>query len=158
LEAFRVGYAGKAPDSFILLPYHQQLATIFTAIISLIERSRPMKLDKNTMTRRRFLKTSTQVTTTLAGLSIATQAYGAGSDRIRVGLVGCGGRGTGAAAQALTTGESVVLTAMADVFEDLLQNSRKNLASNEQFGQRVKVPEDACFVGLDAYQKVIDSA
>ena len=115
-----------------------------------------MKLDKNTMTRRRFLKTGTQVAA-LAGLSIATQAYGSGSDRIRVGLVGCGGRGTGAAAQALSTGESVVLTAMADVFEDILQNSLKNLVSNEQFGQRVKVPEDACFVGLDAYQKLIDS-
>jgi predicted dehydrogenase len=115
-----------------------------------------MKLDKNTMTRRHFLKTSTQVTA-VAGLSIATQAYGAGTDRIRVGLVGCGGRGTGAAAQALSTGEGVVLTAMADVFEDRLQSSRKNLAGSEQFGQRVKVAENSCFVGLDAYQKLIDS-
>jgi myo-inositol 2-dehydrogenase/D-chiro-inositol 1-dehydrogenase len=115
-----------------------------------------MKLDKNTMTRRRFLKTSTQVTA-LAGFSIATQAYGANNDRIRVGLIGCGGRGSGAASQALTTGESVVLTAMADVFEDRLQSSLKNLKDNKQFGQRVKVPENACFVGLDAYQKVIDS-
>jgi predicted dehydrogenase len=115
-----------------------------------------MKLDKDTMTRRRFLQTSTQVTA-LVGFSIATQAYGANNDRIRVGLVGCGGRGSGAAAQALTTGESVVLTAMADVFEDRLLSSRKNLEGNKQFGQRVKVPENACFVGLDAYQKVIDS-
>jgi myo-inositol 2-dehydrogenase/D-chiro-inositol 1-dehydrogenase len=106
-----------------------------------------MKPDKEAMTRRRFLKTSTQVTA-LAGLSIATQAYGAGSDRIRVGLVGCEGRGTGAAAQALTTGESVILTAMGDAFENRLQSSLRNLKSNEQFGPRVKVPEDACFVGL----------
>ena len=115
-----------------------------------------MKPDKHTMTRRRFLKTSTQVTA-LAGLSVATQAYGAGNDRIRVGLVGCGGRGTGAAAQALSTGEDVVLTAMGDAFDNRLQSSRKNLQANEQFGPRVKVPEDACFVGLDAYRKVIDS-
>ncbi len=46
---------------------------------------------------------------------------------------------------------------MADAFEDRVQSSRKNLAGNEQFGQRVKVPDSACFVGLDAYQKVIDS-
>ena len=115
-----------------------------------------MRLDKDTMTRRHFLKTSTKATA-LAGFSIATHAYAAGSDRIRIGLVGCGGRGSGAAAQALTTGESVVLTAMADVFEERLQSSLKNLEGNPQFGQRVKVPESARFVGLDAYQKVIDS-
>jgi len=95
-------------------------------IVCFRERYPPMKPDKDTMTRRRFLKTSTQVTA-LAGLSVATQAYGAGSDRIRVGLVGCGGRGTGAAAQALTTGEGVVLTSMGDAFENRLQSSRKNL-------------------------------
>ncbi|MFH1719207.1 MAG: gfo/Idh/MocA family oxidoreductase, partial [Planctomycetota bacterium] len=65
-----------------------------------------MKLDKDTMTRRHFLRTSTKVTA-LAGFSVATHAYGASNDRIRIGLVGCGGRGSGAAAQALTTGENV---------------------------------------------------
>jgi predicted dehydrogenase len=115
-----------------------------------------MKLDNETMTRRGFLRGSIQVTA-LAGYSVAAEAHRGNSDRIRVGLVGCGGRGSGAAAQALTTGEDVVLTAMADVFEGRLQSSRKNLQGNEQFGQRVKVPDSACFVGLDAYQKVIDS-
>ena len=115
-----------------------------------------MKPQKDTMTRRRFLKTSTKVTA-IAGLSVATQAYGAGSGRIRVGLVGCGGRGTGAAAQALSTGEDVILTAMGDAFGNRVQRSLKNLKANEQFGPRVKVSEDTCFVGLDAYQKVINS-
>jgi len=115
-----------------------------------------MKPDKDTMTRRHFLKTSSTATA-LAGFSIATRAYGAGNETLRVGLIGCGGRGTGAAAQALSTGENVILTALGDVFEDRLQRSRKNLQGNEQFGQRVKVPDNACFVGLDAYQKVIDS-
>ncbi len=115
-----------------------------------------MKLDKDTMTRRHFLKTSTTATA-LAGLSIATQVYGAGNDRIRIGLVGCGGRGSGAASQALSTGDNVVLTAMGDVFEDQLQRSLKNLSGNDEFGSRVKVSGDKCFVGLDAYQKVIDS-
>jgi len=115
-----------------------------------------MKLYKDTMTRRRFLKTSTKVTA-LAGFSIATRAYGAGNDTLRIGLIGCGGRGSGAASQALSTSDKVVLTAMGDVFEDRLQSSLRNLGSNEQFGQRVRVPEDARFIGLDAYQKVIDS-
>jgi myo-inositol 2-dehydrogenase/D-chiro-inositol 1-dehydrogenase len=115
-----------------------------------------MKLDKNTMTRRHFLKTS-GTATALAGLSIASHAYAAGNDQIRVGLIGCGGRGSGAASQALSTGEDVVLTAMGDVFDDRLQRSRESLRSSDQFGQRVRVPDSACFIGLDAYQKVIDS-
>ena len=115
-----------------------------------------MKPGKDTMTRRHFLKT-TSAATALAGFSIATHAYGANNDTLRIGLVGCGGRGSGAAAQALSTGENVILTAMGDVFENRLQRSLKNLQGNEQFGQRVKVPENACFVGLDAYEKVIDS-
>ncbi|MBN2313668.1 MAG: Gfo/Idh/MocA family oxidoreductase [Sedimentisphaerales bacterium] len=115
-----------------------------------------MKPDKDTMTRRHFLKT-TSTATALAGFSIATHAYGAGDNTLRVGLVGCGGRGSGAASQALSTGENVVLTAMGDVFEDRLQSSRKNLQGSEAFGKRVKVSDRSCFVGLDAYQKVIDS-
>ena len=115
-----------------------------------------MKTDKDTMTRRHFLKTSGKVTA-LAGFSIAKHAYGANNDQIRVGLIGCGGRGSGAASQALSTRENVILTAMGDVFDDRLQSSRKYLKDSEQFGQRVQVPENACFVGLDAYQKVIGS-
>jgi len=92
-------------------------------------------------------------------LALARKASAAHSpgDTLRVGLIGCGGRGSGAAAQALSTGEGVVLTAMADAFEDRVQRSRKSLGANENFGKRVKVPDNACFVGLDGYQKVIDS-
>ena len=110
-----------------------------------------MELDKHTMTRRHFLTTSTKATA-LAGLSVATYAYAGGSDRIRIGLVGCGGRGSGAASQALSTGDGVVLVAMGDVFENRLKSSLKNLKNSPQYGQRVQVPESACFVGLDAYQ------
>ena len=86
-----------------------------------------MKADKNKMTRRNFLKTSTQVTT-LAGLSVATQAYGAGSDRIRVGVVGCGGRGTGAARDAMMAGANVELVAMGDIFRTKVENSLARLS------------------------------
>jgi len=112
--------------------------------------------------RRQFLKTSGAAA--LGGafasplvLTRKTAAAETPSDTLKVGLIGCGGRGTGAAAQALSTGEGVVLTAMGDAFEDRLQGSRKSLQANEQFGPRVQVPDEACFVGLDAYQKVIDS-
>ncbi|MBN2133610.1 MAG: Gfo/Idh/MocA family oxidoreductase [Sedimentisphaerales bacterium] len=112
--------------------------------------------------RRQFLKTSgaAALSGALASrLAFAQQASAAysSSETLKVGLIGCGGRGTGAAAQALSTGEDVVLTAMADAFEDRLQRSRQSLGANEQFGPRVKVPDDACFVGLDGFQKVIDS-
>jgi len=112
--------------------------------------------------RRQFLKTSgaaalgSALASPLAFTQKASGAYSS-SDTLKVGLIGCGGRGTGATAQALSTGEDVVLTAMADVFEDRLQRSRKNLQANEKFGQRVKVSDDACFVGLDGFEKVINS-
>ncbi len=106
--------------------------------------------------RRQFLKTSSVA----IGSALASPlVFGAQSSNatLKVGLVGCGGRGSGAAQQALSTGEGVILTAMGDVFEDALQSSRKDLASDEKIGPRVKVPDSACFMGLDAYQKVINS-
>jgi len=111
--------------------------------------------------RREFLKTSSAaaIGTAFASPLILTRSAGAasGSGVLKVGLVGCGGRGTGAAAQALSTGPDVVLTALGDFFESRVKGSRQSLAADENFGKRVQVPDSACFVGLDAYQKVIDS-
>src|SRR5208282_3199295 len=108
-------------------------------------------------TRRQFLKTSA-----LAGGALMAPAFlpqpasAAESDAtLKVGLIGCGGRGTGAAGQALHADKNVVLTAMADVFEDRLQSSLGDL--RHEVPEKVKVEPDHCFVGLDAYQKVIDS-
>ncbi|MDT8303292.1 MAG: Gfo/Idh/MocA family oxidoreductase [Sedimentisphaerales bacterium] len=119
-----------------------------------------MKTDKNKMTRRRFLKTSTKVTA-LAGLSAATQAYGASNDRIRVGLVGCGGRGTGAARDAMTAGANVELVAMGDIFRTKVENSLERLtrlkSRDKAIESNLKVKRSNCFAGLDAYKKVIDS-
>ncbi len=112
--------------------------------------------------RRQFLKTSSLATlggalaSPLAFTQKASQARPA-SDTLKIGLVGCGGRGTGAAAQALSTGDDVVLTALADVFENRFRFCRKRLQSDKNFGTRVKVSDDTCFLGLDAYQKLIDS-
>lgn len=119
-----------------------------------------MKTEKNTMTRRRFIKTSTKITA-MAGLSVVTQAYGTNSDRIRVGLVGCGGRGTGAARDVMMAGPNIELVAMGDIFRVKVQNSLARLSKlknkNEMIQKSLKVKPDRCFTGLDAYKKVIDS-
>lgn len=110
--------------------------------------------------RREFLKSSgaAALTGTLAvNAALARSAHVAGSDLLRVGLIGCGGRGTGAAAQALQADKHVKLVAMADAFEDQLEKSLERLKADEKVRNKVDVPRDRCFVGFDAYQKLIDS-
>src|SRR5947199_4739290 len=117
-----------------------------------------MNTQPNQLTSRRgFLKTSALVGGALSAPAILPGKLFAkeNSDTLRIGLIGCGGRGSGAADQALTADKNVVLTAMADAFEDRLQTSLKNLETKH--ADKVKVTPDKCFVGLDAYQKVIDS-
>jgi len=109
-----------------------------------------------TPTRRDFLKTSTAAT---VGLGVLTNAHAAGSDTIKVGLVGCGGRGTGAGeniCEAAGTTYNIKLYALADVFEDRLKNCRESLRNNKHCKEKFDVADDRCFVGFDAYQKVID--
>src|SRR5207253_8889822 len=83
--------------------------------------------------------------------------HAAGSDVLRVGLVGCGSRGTGAAGQALQADPHVKLMALADAFEDRLQSSLALLQKDEEVAGKVDVKPDHCFVGFDAYQKLLDS-
>ena len=108
--------------------------------------------------RRDFLKTSTMAAVGTGVLGITSRAYAGGDDTIRVGLVGCGGRGTGAAGNALSTKGNVKLVAMADAFEDRLSSSLKRLQYkfSEQPG-RVAVDKSRQFVGFDAYEKLLDS-
>ena len=111
--------------------------------------------------RRDFVKKSAlaAVSTSLfANLELQARAFAGSDDTIRIGLVGCGGRGSGAARQALSTAGSVKLVAMGDAFADPLEDSLRNLgtAFAAQPG-RVDVAPDKKFVGFDAYQKVIDS-
>jgi len=111
---------------------------------------------QNLTTRREFLKTSSQAAAgaALAG-AIATPGYAAESNTIKIALVGCGGRGSGAAAQALATKGPTKLWAMADFFEHRLQSSLNSL--KQQRPQQVDVPPDRQFIGLDGYRKAIDS-
>src|SRR6266403_4304640 len=106
--------------------------------------------------RRDFLKkTSAAVAgaSVLGGLSIERSAFAAGSDTLKIALVGCGGRGSGAAGQALSTEGSVKLVAMADAFKDRLEDSLANLKEHHQ--KKVDVPSEHQFVGFDAYKQAI---
>ncbi|MHC4415650.1 MAG: Gfo/Idh/MocA family protein [Planctomycetota bacterium] len=87
-----------------------------------------------------------------ASLTAALGAHAAPTDTIRVGLVGCGGRGTGAAHDALRASQRVHLVALADVFRDRLDGCRERLASHSE---RAAVPDGRCFVGFDAYQELL---
>ncbi|HID75820.1 MAG TPA: Gfo/Idh/MocA family oxidoreductase [Planctomycetaceae bacterium] len=107
-------------------------------------------------TRRRFLRRAgvCGVATTLAGLA-APRCHAGESSLIRLALVGCGGRGTGAVADAFAArGGPVKLYAMADLFEDRLQGSLNRL--NQVHADKVDVPPERRFVGFDAYRKAID--
>jgi len=107
--------------------------------------------------RRDFLRTSALLTgTALSGqLPISRSAHAAGSDVINIGLIGCGGRGTEAALNALNAGQDIRLVAMADIFPERLQASRQRLKAAKP--NQAEVKEDACFVGFDAYQRLIAS-
>ena len=88
-------------------------------------------------------------------LSLARSVHAAGSDTIKIGLIGCGGRGNGAAANAMNAGKDVRLVGMADLFADRLQDSCKRL--KKMYPDQVAVDDDHCFVGFDAYEKLIHS-
>jgi myo-inositol 2-dehydrogenase / D-chiro-inositol 1-dehydrogenase len=112
----------------------------------------------NSPTRRDFIRTATAAAVGGAVASSITGvpgAYAAGSDEIRVGLVGCGGRGTGAAGNVLKAAPGVRIVALADAFKDRLDKCRATLA--EQHPEVATVPEDRSFVGLDAYQKLLQT-
>lgn len=106
--------------------------------------------------RRHFLQTSAALATGTV-LASAANVHAAGGDVLRVGLIGCGGRGTGAAAQALNADKNVKLIAMGDVFADHLQNSLATLKREQGIAAKIDVKEDHCFVGFDAYKNVLAS-
>jgi predicted dehydrogenase len=89
-------------------------------------------------------------------LAVERFAHAAGSDRLRLALVGCGGRGAGAANQALMADSNLQLAAVADMFPDKLEVGLKSLKSAHP--ERANVPPDAQFTGFDAYKKAIAAA
>ena len=112
---------------------------------------------ENVQTRRQFLQTAGTVAAAGA-LPVASFAnvHVQGSDEIRVALVGCGGRGGGAASNAMNAkGGSQKLVAMADVFQDRLDSCYGNLV--ERHKDKMDVPKDRQFIGFDAYKKLMDA-
>jgi len=107
--------------------------------------------------RREFLKTSALLAggTMLSTIPLVG-AYASGSDTIKIALIGCGDRGTGAAFQALSTKYNIKLVAMADAFQDRIDKSYEALSS--KFSAKMDVPKERQFVGFDAYKQAIPLA
>jgi myo-inositol 2-dehydrogenase/D-chiro-inositol 1-dehydrogenase len=119
--------------------------------------SDPNKGNPQSPSRREFLKTTTVTSAAAALLATGNYAFAGGADKIKIGLIGCGGRGTGAAAQALNADPGVVLVAMGDVVKSQIDNSLAAIKGEGEIASRVQATPDNCFVGLDSYQKVINS-
>ncbi len=113
------------------------------------------------ISRRDFLKASAISATSAALLSAGGYSFAQGRGRIRVGVIGCGGRGTGAAQNCMNASPDVEIVALGDLFKDRLDGSLNNLkadaAKNDDHAKKLKVTDDKCFVGWNAYQHVIDS-
>src|SRR3954454_10030424 len=107
-----------------------------------------------TPTRRTFVKTAGAA----ALGTLAANAYAGGGDQLRVALVGCGGRGTGAAAQALKADPNVKVVALADAFEDRLESCLTRLRADPAIANKIDVRAEGRFVGFDAYRQAINAS
>ncbi|HLH56616.1 MAG TPA: Gfo/Idh/MocA family oxidoreductase [Verrucomicrobiae bacterium] len=107
--------------------------------------------------RRQFLKTSTVAVsaTALSSVDLSRTAYASGSDAIKIGMIGCGGRNSGAVAQALTADPGARLVAMCDIFRDRIDAKREEIRKAK--GGQVEVDDAHCFTGFDGYKHVIES-
>ncbi len=112
--------------------------------------------------RREFVKGTSLLAGGIMAAPIMSRAnfFSGSEDTIKIAVVGCGGRGTGAAMQALSSKQNVKIVAMADAFKDNLDNCHKSLTNeiNNSIGElakRLDVPEERRFTGFDGYQKAI---
>lgn len=112
-----------------------------------------------TTSRRRFMGSTlaAAASTSMSLSAVASAPHVTGDDVLRVGLIGCGGRGSGAAKQALMADEHVKLVAMGDAFEDRIVSSLKSLSEIADIREKIDVPQERQFVGFDAYEKVLAS-
>ena len=116
--------------------------------------------EKPAESRREFLKKGSAVAGAVAAANLASLssgAYASGTDILKIGLVGCGGRGTGAATDALAGDPNTELVAVADAFQENAEASVGRLKNIGTIKDRIKVTKDTTFSGLDAYKHVIDS-
>ena len=108
--------------------------------------------------RRAFLRTSTAAVsaTALGAIDLGRSAFAAGGDTLRVGMIGCGGRNSGAALQALNADKGTRLIAMCDILRDRVQGQRAEI--KKQKPDQVAVDDDHCFYGFDGFKGVIESS
>jgi myo-inositol 2-dehydrogenase/D-chiro-inositol 1-dehydrogenase len=120
----------------------------------------PPNSSSNASTRREFLARTSAIgaVATVAGtLALTRAAHAGGEETLKLAIIGCGGRGTGAVAQALSTAGPVKLWAMADAFADRMKNSLASLNVMPSLQGKIDVSAERQFVGLDAYRHAIDS-
>lgn len=119
-------------------------------------------MENEKLNRRNFVKQGTMLAGGIMAMPLVSNAgyFTSVDDTIKVAVIGCGGRGTGAAMQALSTKQNVKLVAMADAFRDRLDSSFKALTDGDEGNvkDKVAVTEETKFVGFDAYKKVIPLA
>ena len=106
--------------------------------------------------RRQFLKAGALGVAATSSLASLRSVHAAENNVLKVGLVGCGGRGRGAASNALTADPNIRLVAACDAFPEIAEAAVRGLKGDKTFGSRVDVTPETTFAGLDAYKKVID--
>src|SRR5262245_9214203 len=117
----------------------------------------------NGATRRQFLSAAAAGSAVAANFGLLANVHAAGSDEIRVGLIGCGGRGRGAGGNVLHAAPHVKVVAIGDVFNFRVQECRNELGKSAQrarvkeLGNSIDLPDERCFAGLDAYERVLAS-
>src|SRR5690606_1578210 len=120
-----------------------------------------MENDKSKQSRRDFVKQGTMIAGGIMAMPLVSNAgyFNSVDDTIKVAVIGCGGRGTGAAVQALSTKQNVRLVAMADAFRDRLDSSYENIKeATKATPDRLQVSEENKFIGFDAYKEAIAKA
>ncbi len=108
-------------------------------------------------TRRTFLQSAAAASVLAAQARVMQAAHAGHTDVLKVGLVGCGGRGTGAAVDTLKADPQTRIVALGDLFPAALDRALANLKRQKEFAERIDVPAERMFSGFDAYKQVIDA-
>ena len=115
---------------------------------------------KKEITRRDFLATGAVAATAISGFPFVRTAHAQSAKPLKVGLIGCGGRGTASLREALQAAPNIHVTALADPFKDRVERASKSLKDPKRMGkliQGVEVKPDHCFAGLDGYKKLLET-
>jgi len=117
-------------------------------------------MDKNKMTRRNFLATGAVATAAISGFPFVHTSRAQNVKPLKIGVIGCGGRGRGAATNAIEAAPDIHLIALADPFSDRIEECLKTLTNPKRRGgplKGIEVKEDHCFSGLDCHEKLLET-